>query len=263
MPTAKGPRFGVVTLFPDMVAGALRAGVVGRAIERGLVGLELENPRDHAHDAHRTVDDRPFGGGPGMVMKPGPLVAAVRALQGRLGAATVVCLSPQGRRFDQAMARTWSRTEALVLIAGRYEGIDERVIDAVVDQEVSLGDFVLSGGEFAALAMIDATARLVPGALGHAGSAGQDSFGAGGAEDAGGLDCPHWTRPVSFEGRTVPEVLLSGDHARIRAWRAEQARSRTRARRPDLLGPVGAMTNDDERASDGGAAGTEADRTGP
>ncbi len=234
-PVRAGPRFGVVTLFPDTVAEALRVGVVGRAIERGLVGLELENPRDHAHDAHRTVDDRPFGGGPGMVMKPGPLVEAVRAVKTRLGGGTVVCLGPQGRRFDQGTARRWSRASALVLIAGRYEGIDERVIDAVVDEEVSLGDFVLSGGEFAALAMIDATVRLVPGALGDERSADEDSFGEGRDGEAGVLDHPHWTRPVSFEGREVPDVLLSGDHARIRDWRAEQARLRTRARRPDLL----------------------------
>ena len=248
-------RFGVVTLFPDTVVAALGVGVVGRAIGRGLVGLEVESPRDHAHDAHRTVDDRPFGGGPGMVMKPGPLVDAVRAVKDRLGGtAKVVYLGPQGRRFDQAMAREWAASDALVLIAGRYEGIDERVIDAVVDEEVSLGDFVLSGGEFAALAMIDATVRLVPGALGHGASAAQDSFGEGAFGGAGGLDCPHWTRPERFEGRAVPEVLLSGDHERIRRWREARAVDRTRARRPDLLaGTAGAMTNDEPRPPEGGA----------
>lgn len=242
-------RFGVVTLFPEAVAAALGVGVVGRAIGRGLVGLELESPRDHARDAHRTVDDRPFGGGPGMVMTPGPLVAAVRALKGRMGeGAKVVYLGPQGRRFDQATARTWAgEGRARVLIAGRYEGIDERVVDAVVDEEVSLGDFVLSGGEFAALAMIDATARLVPGVLGHAGSAEQDSFGEGAFGGAGALDCPHWTRPETFEGRTVPEVLLSGDHARIRRWREARAADRTRARRPDLLGETAPRTEDHGR----------------
>ena len=193
-------RFGVVTLFPDTVREALGIGVVGRAIERGLVGLDVESPREHAHDAHRTVDDRPFGGGPGMVMKPGPVVDAVRALRERMGGATVVLLGPQGRAFDQATARAWAQRDAVLLIAGRYEGIDERVVDAVVDEEVSLGDFVMSGGEFAALAMIDATVRLVPGALGHAGSAEQDSFGAGSFGGAGGLDCPHWTRPESLRG---------------------------------------------------------------
>ena len=241
-------RFGVVTLFPDAVREALRVGVVGRAIGRGLVGLDVESPREHAHDAHRTVDDRPFGGGPGMVMKPGPVVDAVRALKDRMGGATVVLLGPQGRAFDQATAREWARRDAVLLIAGRYEGIDERVVDAVVDEEASLGDFVLSGGEFAALAMIDATVRLVPGALGHAGSAEEDSFGSGSFGGPGGLDCPHWTRPEVFEGRSVPDVLLSGDHARIRRWREARAADRTRARRPDLLRKAGAAVNHDGAA---------------
>lgn len=227
--------FGVVTLFPEMVSAALEAGVVARGFANGLLQLDLENPRQHATDRHRTVDDRPFGGGPGMVMAPGPLVAAVRALQARMqvragASARVIYVGPQGRRFDQAMARRWAMQGPLLFVAGRYEGIDERVIDAVVDEEVSLGDFVLSGGEIAAVAMIDAVSRLVPGVLGHADSASEDSFG-----ESGLLDHPHYTRPEEFEGRVVPEVLLSGDHARIARWRAEQAEERTRLRRPDLL----------------------------
>ena len=228
-------RCGVVTLFPEMVREALAVGVVSRAIESGLVELSFENPRDHAPDRHRRVDDRPFGGGPGMVMTPGPLVRATRALATRLSGSAdddvhVVYVSPQGRRFDQAVARDWAGRSGLLFIAGRYEGIDERVIDAVVDEEVSLGDFVLSGGEYAAIAMIDAVARLLPGALGCASSAHEDSFG-----ESGLLDWPHYTRPESFEGRDVPAALLSGDHARIALWRRTRAEERTRARRPDLL----------------------------
>ncbi len=227
--------FGVVTLFPELVSTALGSGVVARGFKEGLLQLDLENPREHATDRHRTVDDRPFGGGPGMVMSPGPTVAAVRTLKERLAGrsgepVTVVYVSPQGRRFDQALARRWSQQGPLVFLAGRYEGIDERIMDAVVDEEVSLGDFVLSGGEIAAIAMIDAVSRLVPGVLGHADSASEDSFGASGM-----LDHPHYTRPEDFEGCRVPEVLLSGDHARIARWRAQQAQERTQARRPDLI----------------------------
>ena len=165
-----------------------------------------------------------------MVMAPAPLSASIRALQDRLPAAPVVGLSPQGRVFDQGLAREWSEHGSLILVSGRYEGIDERVVEASFDEEVSLGDFVLSGGEFAALAIIDAVARLVPGVLGHSRSAMEDSFG-----DDGLLDCPHWTRPETFAGCTVPAVLLSGDHARIARWRREQALARTWARRPELL----------------------------
>ncbi len=227
--------FGVVTLFPEMVSAVLSSGVVGRGFSGGQLVLDLENPRDHATDRHRTVDDRPFGGGPGMVMAPGPIVAAVRTLRQRLEssagqAVPVVCVGPQGRRFDQRTARRWSAGPGVLFVAGRYEGIDERVIDAVVDEEVSLGDFVLSGGEIAAAAMIDAVARLVPGVLGHADSANEDSFG-----ESGLLDHPHYTRPEEFEGARVPAVLLSGDHVRIERWRTQQAMDRTRARRPDLL----------------------------
>ena len=223
-------RFGIVTLFPRMIADALSHGVLSRAIEREAIGVDCENPRDHATDAHRSVDDRPFGGGPGMVMRAGPLSGAIRALRERLPEAPVVALSPQGERFDQHRARRWAREGSLVLVAGRYEGIDERVMAHEIDEELSLGDFVLSGGEIAALAVVDAVARLVPGVLGDARSAEEDSFG-----ESGLLDCPHWTRPERFEGRGVPSVLLSGDHARIARWRRERALARTWARRPELL----------------------------
>lgn len=221
---------GVVTLFPELIDGALEHGVIGRARNNGQLTLELVNPRDWALDKHRTVDDRPFGGGPGMVMTAAPLSSAVGSLKERFNRARVVYLSPQGRVFDQSMARSWQSHGSVILIAGRYEGIDERVIDSVVDEEVSLGDFVLSGGEFAALAVIDAVTRLVPGVLGDPSSAEEDSFG----ED-GLLDCPHYTRPENFEGKAVPSVLLSGDHKAIARWRRQQALTRTRDRRPDLL----------------------------
>lgn len=223
-------RFGVVTLFPDLIGDAIAHGVLSRGLERELIEVRCEDPRAHATDVHRTVDGRPFGGGPGMVMTPAPLTGAIRAMREALPEAPVVGLSPQGRVFDQGLARDWAAHGSLVLVAGRYEGIDERVVERELDEEVSLGDFVLSGGEFAALAIIDAVARLVPGVLGDERSAMEDSFGSDGL-----LDCPHWTRPETYEGRTVPAVLLSGDHARIARWRREQALARTRARRPELL----------------------------
>ena len=223
-------QIGVVSLFPETVARVVEFGVVGRAAERGLIGLELENPRDHAEDVHRTVDDRPYGGGPGMVMRFEPLSRAIRALGNRLPAsAPVLALSPQGRRFDQAMAERLAATDGFMLVAGRYEGIDERLIEAVVDEEVSLGDFVVSGGELPAMLVIDAVARLLPGVLGDADSAAEDSF------STGLLDHPHYTRPESIDGRDVPEVLLSGDHKRIERWRQREALGRTYRRRPDLL----------------------------
>jgi len=223
-------RIGVATLFPEMVAAIAQWGVVGRAERRGLVALETENPRDHTVDVHRTVDDRPYGGGPGMVMKYEPLASAVATLRQRLPAGSpVVCLSPQGRVFDQAAARRFASLPGLILVAGRYEGIDERFIESHVDEELSLGDFVLSGGEIAAMAVIDAVVRLLPGALGDDASAAQDSF------MEGLLDCPHYTRPEEVDGRKVPEVLLSGDHAAIARWRMQQALGRTCMRRPELL----------------------------
>jgi tRNA (guanine37-N1)-methyltransferase len=222
--------FDVVTLFPEMVATIAEFGVVGRAQRNGLVTLETENPREHTSDVHRTVDDRPYGGGPGMVMKYEPLAGAVAAARKRAPAGSpVVYLSPQGGVFDQAVARRFAALPGLILLAGRYEGVDERFIEAEVDEELSLGDFVLSGGEVAAMAVMDATVRLLPGVLGDDESAAQDSF------MEGLLDCPHYTRPEEIEGRKVPEVLLSGDHAEIARWRLKQALGRTFARRPDLV----------------------------
>ncbi len=223
----------VITLFPDMVAAVAEYGVVGRARRNGLVSLDFENPRDHTSDVHRTVDDRPYGGGPGMVMKYEPLAGAVAAARARAPQGSpVICLSPQGRVFDQALARRYAGLPGLVLLAGRYEGVDERFIERHVDEELSLGDFVLSGGEVAAMAVIDAVVRLLPGVLGDDESAAQDSF------MEGLLDCPHYTRPEVIEDRSVPAVLLSGDHAAIARWRMQQALGRTFERRPDLLGKL-------------------------
>ncbi len=223
-------QFGVVSLFPEMVGTIGEYGVVGRAEQRGLISLDVENPRDHTSDVHRTVDDRPYGGGPGMVMKFAPVAAAIDAAKGKLPeGCPVVYLSPQGQVFDQAMARRFAELPGLVLLAGRYEGIDERLIESHIDAEVSLGDFVLSGGEIAAMAVIDAIVRLLPGVLGDDESAAQDSF------MEGLLDHPHYTRPEEIEGRKVPDVLLSGDHAEIARWRYQQALGRSYLRRPDLV----------------------------
>jgi tRNA (guanine37-N1)-methyltransferase len=223
-------RFEVVTLFPALIEAGLSAGVVGRARSSGLLRVGTENPRDHATDAHRTVDDRPFGGGPGMVLATEPLATAIRAARGRLPArAPMIALSAQGRRFEQAAARRLAELPGFGLVAGRYEGIDQRVVDALIDEELSIGDYVLSGGELPALVVIDAVARLLPGVLGDQQSAGQDSFG------AGLLDWPHYTRPESWEGRPVPPVLLGGNHAAIARWRLKQALGRTWRLRPDLL----------------------------
>jgi tRNA (guanine37-N1)-methyltransferase len=220
----------VVTLFPDMVLTIAEYGVVGRAAKRGLISLECQNPRDFTVDAHRTVDDRPYGGGPGMVMMYEPSAAAIASAKDHLPAGSpVLYLSPQGAAFDQATAQRLAGLPGLVLLAGRYEGIDERLIESQVDEELSLGDFVLSGGEIAAMVVIDAVARLLPGVLGDAASASQDSF------MDGLLDYPHYTRPEETDGRRVPEVLLSGDHARIAKWRYQQALGRSFQRRPDLV----------------------------
>ncbi len=220
----------VVTLFPDMVLTIAEYGVVGRAAKRGLISLECQNPRDFTVDARRTVDDRPYGGGPGMVMMYEPSAAAITSAKDHLPAGSpVLYLSPQGAVFDQATAQRLARLPGLVLLAGRYEGIDERLIESQVDEELSLGDFVLSGGEIAAMVVIDAVARLLPGVLGDAASASQDSF------MDGLLDYPHYTRPEETDGRRVPEVLLSGDHARIAKWRYQQALGRSFQRRPDLV----------------------------
>ncbi len=220
----------VVTLFPQMVNTIAAYGVVGRAIDRELISLECQNPRDFTDDVHRTVDDRPYGGGPGMVLKYAPAAAAIAAAKEQLPAGSpVVCLSPQGTVFDQAVAQRIAGLSGIVFLAGRYEGIDERLLESVVDEELSLGDFVLSGGEIAAMAVIDAVARLLPGVLGDEASALQDSF------MEGLLDHPHYTRPEEVDGRRVPDVLLSGDHARIAKWRHQQALGRSFERRPDLL----------------------------
>ncbi len=220
----------VVSLFPEMVGQVTDYGVVGRAKERNLLTLHCENPRDHADDVHRTVDDRPYGGGPGMVLKYEPTAKAIHAAKQVLPEnCPVVCLSPQGAVFDQAAAQRFAGLPGMVLLAGRYEGIDERLIEREVDEELSLGDFVLSGGEIAAMAVIDAVARLLPGVLGDEESAAQDSF------MQGLLDHPHYTRPESVDGEKVPAVLLSGDHARIARWRYKQALGRSFLRRPDLV----------------------------
>jgi tRNA (guanine37-N1)-methyltransferase len=231
----------VVTLFPRMIAGALEFGVVGRALGRGLVSVGTEDPRAHASDAHRTVDDRAYGGGPGMVMKPEPLLAAIRAAHRRLPTGSPrICLSAQGEPFGEAQARELASLPGMLLVAGRYEGIDERVIELGIDRELSVGDYVLSGGELPALTVIDAVARLLPGALGDERSSGEDSFA------QGLLDWPHYTRPEVFEGRSVPTVLLSGDHAGIRRWRLRCAVERTWRRRPDLIAR-GAFTGEAQR----------------
>jgi tRNA (guanine37-N1)-methyltransferase len=224
--------FWVITLFPEMVGQMTSQGVLGRAIRDGLIGLDCLNPRDFTHDRHRTVDDRPYGGGPGMLMKVQPLADAIIAAKQRSGEdAKVIYLSPQGRRLDQRHVRELATAEQenFILIAGRYEGIDERLIGMYVDEEISIGDYVISGGELAATVLIDAIARMLPGVLGDDDSAQQDSF------MNGLLDCPHYTRPEEIDGRKVPDVLLGGDHSAIARWRLKQALGRTWLRRPDLL----------------------------
>lgn len=229
-------RIDVVTLFPDMVTQAAAIGVTGRALARGLWQLGVWNPRDFATDAHRTIDDRPFGGGPGMVMMAAPLakaIAAARAAQAAAGVSVtrVIHLTPAGAPLKHARVAELAAavTAGYVLLAGRYEGIDERLIAREVNEEIAIGDFVVSGGELPALMLIDAIARLLPGALNDEQSAREDSF----AE--GLLDCPHYTRPEVYEGVAVPDVLLSGHHEKIRRWRLAQSLQRTRERRPDLL----------------------------
>lgn len=224
-------RFDIVSIFPDMVLDASSYGVTGKAIENGLVDLSVWNPRDYTYDKHRTVDDRPYGGGPGMVMKYQPLLDAVDAAkrQSLSSSRRVVYLSPQGKRISQQLLLDASRVDQLILIAGRYEGIDERFIEHVCDEEWSLGDYVISGGELAALIVIDAVTRLIPGVLGDENSAKQDSH------YDGLLDCPHYTRPEQSDLGDVPEVLLGGHHAEIARWRMKQSLGRTWLRRPDLL----------------------------
>lgn len=223
-------RIDVVTLFPELVRVLTQHGIASRAAERGLIELVTWNPRDYTHDRHRTVDDRPYGGGPGMVMKFAPLRDAIHAARAAAGSeARVVYLTPQGRRLDQDGVRQLAGYPGIILVAGRYEGIDERVVESLVDEEWSIGDYVLSGGELAAMVVIDAVTRLQPGALGDEDSAQQDSF------EEGLLDCPHYTRPEEIAGMRVPAVLLGGDHQAIHRWRRKQALGRTWLRRPDLL----------------------------
>jgi tRNA (guanine37-N1)-methyltransferase len=222
-------RFDVLTLFPDLFAPFVEQGVMGRAVQQGKLVVRLTNIRDHARGAHRVTDDRPYGGGSGMVMKAGPIVRALSGVERISDRCRVVLLTPQGRLFNQDLAWELADLDQLILVCGRYEGVDERVLEGSVDQEISIGDYVLSGGEAAALVVMDAVGRLVPGVLGSEDSNRDDSF-----ED-GLLEHPHYTRPRVFEGREVPEVLLSGDHERIRVWRRAQALKRTLDRRPDLL----------------------------
>ena len=222
-------KISVITLFPDMVKGVVSEGVVGRAQKRGLMHLECINPREYAVDVHRTVDDRPYGGGPGMVMRADCLVKAIRDQREKLVNAKTIYLSPQGRTLTQSMLAELSDQSEVILVCGRYEGIDERVIDLEIDEEWSVGDYVLSGGELAAMIVIDGVTRLLPEVLGHKESAVEDSF------TEGVLDHPHYTRPEEFEGLKVPDVLLSGDHQRIKKWRRQQSLGRTQLRRSDLL----------------------------
>jgi tRNA (guanine37-N1)-methyltransferase len=226
--------FDVVTIFPEMFEAVTRHGITRRALEEGGFDFRAWNPRDFVDNPHRTVDDRPYGGGPGMVMLPGPLEDSIDAAVARQKAAgvevpQVVLLSPQGERFTDALAREFAKSPGLVLVAGRYEGVDERLIRRKVDREISIGDYVTSGGELPAMVLMDAIVRLLPGSLNDAGSAAQDSF------CDGLLDWPHYTRPEEWRGVRVPEVLLSGNHAAIARWRRKQALARTWARRPDLL----------------------------
>jgi tRNA (guanine37-N1)-methyltransferase len=222
-------RFDVVTLFPAMVEAVTDFGVVGRAAARGQMELKTWNPRDYTRDVHRTVDDRPYGGGPGMVMQIEPLRQAIQAARKANPVARVVYMSPQGRLLDQDSVRHFAQQEGLILLAGRYEGVDERLIEMEVDEEWSIGDYVLSGGELPAMVLVDAVTRLLPDVLGDENSAEQDSF------MDGLLDYPHFTRPEMYEGKAVPPVLLGGNHARIAQWRRQQSLVRTCLRRPDLL----------------------------
>jgi tRNA (guanine37-N1)-methyltransferase len=217
----------VLTLFPEMFTGPMDVSIVQRARKNGLLELRVHNLRDYTHDNYKTVDDRPFGGGPGMVLKPEPIFEAVEALAGEK--TRVILMSPAGRKFDQGAARELSKQAELLLICGAYEGVDERVREALADDELSIGDYVLTNGALPAMVVIDAVTRLLPGALGDDQSPVDESF------SGGSLEYPHYTRPAEFRGRKVPPVLLSGNHAEIEKWRREQAQLRTRARRPYLL----------------------------
>ncbi len=233
--------FGVITLFPQMFEAITQFGVTSRAVKQGLINVECWNPRDFTTDRHKTVDDRPFGGGPGMLMMVQPLSDAIRAAKAAAGEGVhTIYLSPQGRKLDQAGAAELAKRPKLLLVAGRYEGIDERVIESEIDEEWSIGDYVLSGGELPAMTLIDAVSRLVPGVLGHDLSAVEDSFA------SGLLDCPHYTRPEVLDGKQVPAILLSGHHENIRRWRLKQSLGRTWLRRPELLNAL-ALTKEQRK----------------
>ena len=234
-------RIDVISLFPPMFEAVSAYGITGRAVKNGLLTLRVWNPRDYTEDKHRSVDDRPYGGGPGMVMMVEPLRRAIYAARGEQNKeAKVIYLSPQGRKLDHAAVLELSKREGVILLAGRYEGIDERLLETEVDEEWSIGDYVLSGGELAAMVLIDAVTRQLPGALGDEDSAQQDSF------VEGLLDCEHYTRPEDYAGQKVPEVLLSGDHEKIRRWRLKRSLGRTWLRRPDLLEKL-TLTDEQQR----------------
>lgn len=230
--------FDILTIFPGMFSSPLEESIVGKARERGLIEVRVHNIRDYAVDKHQMTDDRPFGGGEGMVMKPEPIVGALRAIRRAGDPARVALLTPQGRLFNQRIALELSRLPRLILICGRYEGVDERVAEQFTDDQISIGDYILTGGELAAMIVVDAITRLIPGALGNEGSALADSF----SETA--LEYPQYTRPQDFEGLTVPGVLLSGNHEQIRRWRRGQALLRTRLRRPDLFARLDLSSED-------------------
>ena len=235
----KPMRVDIVTIFPQMVELVCAYGVTRRAVENGLLSVNTWNPRDFAEGDYRSVDDRPYGGGPGMVMRVEPLRQCIRAVRQRMEEqAKVIYLSPQGRRLDQDVLREFVESRVVTLVAGRYEGVDERLMALEIDEELSIGDYVLSGGELAAMVIVDGLARLIPGVLGHGKSAQQDSF------MEGLLDYPHYTRPFEVEGMKVPQVLLSGNHAQIQRWRYKQALGRTASRRPDMLERRGISEDD-------------------
>lgn len=225
-------RFDVITLFPELVEQVIGCGVVGRAAERQLLELHCWNPRDYTLDKHRSVDDRPYGGGPGMLMKVQPLQDAIVAVRRKNPRGRLIYLSPQGEPVNQRMLEIQLAEESVIFLCGRYEGVDERLLSSEVDEEWSIGDYVISGGELAAMVCIDALTRLIPGALGHEASALQDSF------SKGLLDCPHYTRPEEYRGERVPQVLLDGNHREIDTWRERQALGRTWQRRPELLDAI-------------------------
>jgi tRNA (guanine37-N1)-methyltransferase len=233
-------RFDVLTLFPELLSSFLKETILGRAVKAGLVDIRLVNVRAFARGRHLVADDRPFGGGEGMVMKPGPISRALESIDRTEDRSRVLLLTPQGRTFDQPLAWDLSRMEQLILICGRYEGVDERIRTTCVDMELSIGDYVLSGGETAAMVVIDAVSRLVPGVLGGEKSTQEDSF-----ED-GLLEYPQYTRPRVFKNQEVPEILLSGDHEKIRVWRRTQSLKRTLEKRPDLLEKA-KLTEEDNR----------------